>query len=180
MQDLSRDTGDDLRRRDVRPASFEEFVLATGDRMHRAAVLLCGDHHLAEDLTQTTYAKVYAAWTTVAAADSPTAYTRAVLLRTFLSHRRLRRSSERPVGELPESAQHDPDPGTRLDLLSALGRLSPQDRAVLVLRYWDDLSVAHTAQLLGLRESTCRARSSRALARLRLHLPDLTETEDDP
>ena len=62
MQDLSRDTSDELRRLDVGPASFEEFVLATGDRMHRAALLLCGDHHLAEDLTQTTYAKVYAAW----------------------------------------------------------------------------------------------------------------------
>jgi RNA polymerase sigma-70 factor (sigma-E family) len=180
MQDLSRDTGDDLVRCDVRPASFEEFVLATGDRMHRAALLLCGDHHLAEDLTQTTYAKVYAAWSTVSAADSPTAYTRAVLLRTFLSHRRLRRSSERPVGDLPEMATpgHEPGAGLRLDLLAALRRLSPSDRAVLVLRYWEDLSVAHTALLLGIRESTCRARAARALARLRTHLPDLLENED--
>jgi RNA polymerase sigma-70 factor (sigma-E family) len=181
MQELSRDTSDELRRLDVGPASFEEFVLATGDRMHRAALLLCGDHHLAEDLTQATYAKVYAAWSTVSAADSPTAYTRTVLLRTFLSHRRLRRSSERPVGELPETAglaADEPDPGLRLDLLAALRRLSPSDRAVLVLRYWEDLSVAHTAHLLGIRESTCRARASRALARLRTHLPDLVENED--
>jgi RNA polymerase sigma-70 factor (sigma-E family) len=178
MQGLSRDTSDELRRLDVGPASFEEFVLATGDRMHRSALLLCGDHHLAEDLTQTTYAKVYAAWSTVSAADSPTAYTRTVLLRTFLSHRRLRRSSERPVGELPETAGDEPDPGLRLDLLAALRRLSPSDRAVLVLRYWEDLSVAHTAHLLGIRESSCRARASRALARLRTHLPDLVETED--
>jgi RNA polymerase sigma-70 factor (sigma-E family) len=181
MQELSRDTGGELVRLDVEPASFEEFVLATGDRMHRAALLLCGDHHLAEDLTQTTYAKVYAAWSTVSAADSPTAYTRTVLLRTFLSHRRLRRSSERPVGELPEGAGRagdEPDPGLRLDLLAALRRLPPADRAVLVLRYWEDLSVAHTAHLLGIGESTCRARASRALARLRTHLPDLVETED--
>ncbi len=82
---------------------------ATGDRIHRAALLLCGDHHLAEDLTQTTYAKVYAAWSTVSAADSPLAYTRTVLMRTFLSHRRLRRSAERPVDRLPEAATEGPD-----------------------------------------------------------------------
>ena len=122
-------------------------MLATGDRMHRAALLLCGDHHLAEDLTQTTYAKVYAAWSTVSAADSPSAYTRTVLLRTFLSHRgacaapRSARSASCPRRRRPG---HGPD--LRLDLLAALRLLSPADRAVLVLRYWEDLSVAHTAQ----------------------------------
>ena len=160
--------------------AFEEFVLATGDRIHRAALLLCGDHHLAEDLTQTTYAKVYAAWPTVSAADSPLAYTRTVLLRTFLSHRRLRSSSERPVDQVPEATSSVSDPGTRLDLLAALGQLAPPDRAVLVLRYWEDLSVARTAELLGIRETTCRTRAARALGRLRTLMPDLTETEDLP
>ena len=161
------------------PDGFEEFVHATGDRMHRAAVLLCGDHHLAEDLTQTTFAKVYAAWPTVSSADSPLAYTRKVLLRTFLSHRRLRRSAEWPVQAVPETGAEAPDPGDRLDLLAALRRLPPPDRAVLVLRYWDDLSVARTAELLGIRENTCRARSFRALAKLRALLPDLSDTDTD-
>ncbi len=161
------------------PDGFEEFVHVAGDRIHRAAVLLCGDHHLAEDLTQTTFAKVYAAWPTVSTADSPIAYTRKVLLRTFLSHRRLRRSAERPVRAVPETRTHEPDPGDRLDLLAALRRLPPPDRAVLVLRYWEDLSVARTAELLGIRETTCRARSSRALAKLRALLPDLTDSDNE-
>jgi RNA polymerase sigma-70 factor (sigma-E family) len=153
---------------------FEEFVHATGDRMHRAALLLCGDHHLAEDLTQTTYAKVYASWTRVSAADSPLAYTRKVLMHAFLSHRRLRRAAELPVQAVPEVAADGADVNARLDLLAALRRLPPKDRAVLVLRYWEDLSVARTAELLGIRENTCRTRASRALIRLRDLLPDLT------
>lgn len=170
--------------RSASPGTFEEFVRATGDRIYRAALLLCGDHHLAEDLAQTTYAKVYAAWPRVRRADSPTAYTRAVLLRTFLSHRRLRCSGERPTDDLPEVIDRPTDrPGgadLRLDLLAALGRLGPQDRAVLVLRYWEDLSVAETSRLLGIRETTCRARASRALARLRTHVPDLDPHLPEP
>jgi RNA polymerase sigma-70 factor (sigma-E family) len=161
---------------------FEEFVQATGDRIYRSALVLCGNHHLAEDLAQTTFAKVYAAWSRVSAADSPLAYTRTVLLRTFLAQRRLRRVAEYPVGELPERWVHGPDVDSRLELLAAMRRLPPQDRAVLTLRYWEDLSVAETADLLGMRESTCRSRTSRALARLRSLLPDLTlpnrDTED--
>jgi RNA polymerase sigma-70 factor (sigma-E family) len=160
------------------PDGFEEFVQATGERIHRAAVLLCGDHHLAEDLTQTTYTKVYAAWSTASNADSPIAYTRTVLVRTFLSHRRLRRSSELPVLSVPDQGTAGSDVGTRLDLLSALRRLPAPDRAVLVLRYWEDLSVARTAELLGIREGTCRARTSRALTRLRALLPDLAQPDD--
>ena len=150
-----------------RCGAFEEFVQATSGRLFRAALLLCGDHHLAEDLTQTTYTKLYARWSTVSRADSPLAYARTVLTRTFLSHRRLRRTSERPVEVVPDAARSLVEPATRLDLLAALRRLPPRDPAVLVLRYWEDLSVARTAELLGIRESACRNRAARALARLR-------------
>jgi RNA polymerase sigma-70 factor (sigma-E family) len=136
-------------------------------------VLLCGDPHLAEDLTQTTYAKVFVHWRRVARADDPVAYTRAVLVRTYLSHRRRRSASEVPVDAPPETPGATDDASLRLDLLAALARLAPADRTVLVLRYWEDLSVARTAELLGIKETTCRARSSRAVARLRTHLPDL-------
>lgn len=156
-------------------ASFDEFVHATAGTMHRTALLLTGgDHYLAEDLTQATYTKVYVAWRRVSHIDDPVAYTRQVLTRTYLSHRRLRRSSERPTDVLPEIA--DPggaDPGARLDLLTALGRLSASDRAVVVLRYWQDLSVAQTADTLQLSGATVRQRSRRALARLREYVPDL-------
>jgi RNA polymerase sigma-70 factor (sigma-E family) len=158
---------------------FEEFVQATGDRIYRSALLLSGNHHLAEDLTQTTYAKVYAAWSRVSAADSPLAYTRTVLLRTFLAQRRLRRVAEYPVAELPERSAQGPDVDSRLELLAAMRRLSTQDRTVLALRYWEDLSIADTAELLGIRASTCRTRTTRALARLRTLLPDLTLPHHD-
>ena len=161
---------------------FEEFVHATADRLHRSALLLCGEHHLAEDLTQTTYAKVFANWSKVSSADSPLAYTRTVLTRTFLSHRRLKRSGEQPVDVLTDRpATAGPDVELRVDLLAALRQLRPGDRAVLVLRYWEDLSVADAAHVLGIRETACRNRAARALARLRTLLPHLTETDhEDP
>lgn len=159
---------------DSRPAaSFEAFVAATAGSMHRTAVLLCGDHHLAEDLTQTSYAKVFASWRRVASADDPVAYTRQILVRTFLSHRRLRRTTERPVDAVPDSPGAVHDPSLRLDLLAALRALSPDDRAVLVLRFWEDLSVADAARLLGTSDAACRQRTARALARIRVLMPDL-------
>jgi RNA polymerase sigma-70 factor (sigma-E family) len=148
-------------------AEFTDFVHATGNQLFRTALLLCGDHHLAEDLTQTTYAKVYASWRKVQRADNPVAYARTMLTNTFLSHRRLRRTSERPIAELPENQYHDDDPSFRVDLLRALASLPPKDRAVLVLRFWEDRSVEQTAHALGLSSGAVRTRSSRALARLR-------------
>ena len=156
-------------------ASFETFVHATAGSMHRTAVLLCGDHHLAEDLVQTSYAKVFASWRRVAGADDPVAYTRQILVRTFLSHRRLRRTSERPVDAVPDVLGSSEDPSLRLDLLTALRSLSVDDRAVLVLRFWEDLGVAEAARLLGTSDAACRQRTARALARIRALMPDLED-----
>ena len=117
---------------------FDEFVRATGTRLLRTAVLLCGDAHLAEDLTQTTYAKVYVNWRKVTRADNPVAYTRAILVRTHLSHRRRRSASEMPIDAPPERSEVPDDATLRLDLLAALALLAPADRTVLVLRYWED------------------------------------------
>ena len=157
---------------------FAEFVRTTGPRLHRSALLLTGDHHLTEDLTQATYARVYASWRRVSRADDPLAYARRTLLNTYLSHRRLRRNSELPADPalaLELFAPED-DHATRLDLLDALATLPPHDRAVLVLRYWEDRSVADTAHDLGISEGAVRTRSSRALQRLRPLLDvDLTE-----
>jgi RNA polymerase sigma-70 factor (sigma-E family) len=153
--------------------TFEAFVVETAPSLHRTAVLLCGDHHLAEDLTQAAYAKAFASWRRVAATDDPVAYTRTILVRTFLSHRRLRRSSERPSDDLPEGSHQPDDPTLRLDLLAALRSLSAEDRTVLVLRYWEDRTVAETARLTGTSEAACRQRTSRALRRLRALLPHL-------
>lgn len=154
---------------DRQAEEFTAFVRATGAQLHQAAMLLTGDHHLAEDLTQATYAKVFVHWKRVAATDSPLAYARTTLLNTFLSHRRLRRSSERPTDIVPgsEGGVLDADPGTRVDLLVALAGLPPLDRAIVVLRYWEDRSVAETATDLGLSEPVVRTRARRALQRLR-------------
>jgi RNA polymerase sigma-70 factor (sigma-E family) len=154
--------------------SFDDFVRVTARTMHRTALLLTGgDHHLAEDLTQATFTKVYVAWRRISRTDDPVAYTRQVLTRTYLSHRRLRRSAERPTSAVPDAASQGRDDGARLDLLAALGRLSVDDRAVVVLRYTHDLSVARTADVLHLSEAAVRQRSRRALARLRTLVPDL-------
>ncbi len=139
---------------------FTAFVRDTGTQLHRAALLFTGDHHLAEDLTQATYAKVYASWRKVSAADSALAYARTTLLNTFLSHRRLRRNSEQPSELSVEASYGGPDPATRLDLLDALATLPPLDRAVVVLRYWEDRSVADTAVDLGLSEAAVRTRAN--------------------
>jgi len=162
---------------------FARFVHATGIQLYRTALLLTGDHHLAEDLTQTTYAKVFASWRRVHRAQNPVGYARTILLNTFLSHRRLRRSGEQPgrAADLTETlagstyeATSDADPSTRVDLLAALARLSPTDRAVLVARYWEDRSITETAGDLGLSEAAVRTRSKRALERLRPLVLDLS------
>lgn len=171
--------------RAAEPASeFESFVHATASQMHRTALLLTGDHHLAEDLTQATYAKVFASWRRVRRADNPVAYTRTTLMNTFLSQRRARRWGERPgrIEDVSETlaAQQQTDAAApqaseaRLDLLAALAQLSPTDRAVLVARYWEDRSTAQTAHDLGLSEAAVRTRAKRALARLRPLVHDLT------
>jgi RNA polymerase sigma-70 factor (sigma-E family) len=155
---------------------FTEFVHANGARLHRTAVLLTGgDSHLAEDLLQTTYARLFASWRRVSRAGNPVGYARTTLTNVFLSHRRVRRNAEIPTEELPEEVSYDLGPEGRLDLMAALGRLPPTDRAVVVLRYWEDRSVAETAAELGLSELAVRSRASRALVRLRPHITPATK-----
>ncbi|GAB4004538.1 sigma-70 family RNA polymerase sigma factor [Nocardioides ultimimeridianus] len=155
---------------------FTTFVWETGTRLHRAALLLTGDHHLAEDLTQATYAKVFASWRRVRATDNPLGYARTMLLNTYLSHRRLRRNSEQPrdLAAYDAGAVAGPDSADRLDLLAALATLDPLDRAVVVLRYWEDRSVTDVALDLGLTETAVRTRARRALQRLRPHVSERT------
>ncbi|KRB74213.1 hypothetical protein ASE01_18990 [Nocardioides sp. Root190] len=166
---------------DRQTEAFTAFVRETGTQLHHAAMLLTGDHHLAEDLTQSTYAKVFVHWRRVSTTDSPIAYARTTLLNTFLSHRRLRRNTERPTDDVrqhtrTDDSRPDVDPGARVDLLTALATLPPIDRAVVVLRYWEDRSVAETAADLGLTESVVRTRARRALQRLRplIDVPERT------
>ena len=152
---------------------FVEFAAARSATLFRTAWLLTGDWHLAEDLVQETLGRLYLHWAKVAAAEQPEAYARSVLVRSFLSHRRRRSSSERP-SELVGIGQavHDEDSDLRVTLLGALSHLDRLDRTVVVLRYWQDLDAPSTGELVGLSSAAVRTRCSRALARLRDVLGD--------
>lgn len=126
---------------------------------------------------QTTWVKAYVAWRRVRSATDPVAYTHGILVNAFRSDRRRRSAGELPLAVLPESPVAPPDSAERLALLAALARLDVTDRAVVVLRYWDDLSVAQTAGVLRLTEAAVKNRSLRALRALRTSLSDhLTPT----
>lgn len=146
-----------------------EFASARSGHLFRSACLLTsGDVHLAEDLVQETLGRMYALWGRVHRIGNPAGYAQTVLVRTFLSHRRRRSATERPLGELPERApDHGDDPELRIALLDALARLAPKDRAVVVLRYWEDRSIEETADALHVSSAAVRTRSVRALAKLR-------------
>ncbi|MFD7288986.1 SigE family RNA polymerase sigma factor [Streptomyces sp. NPDC059863] len=162
-------TGGGERSGTSRADDFREFAAARTNQLFRSASLLTGgDTHLAEDLVQETLGRMYALWGRVARIDNPAGYAQAVLVRTFLTHQRRRSATERPLGELPEPAQVlGDDVDLRIALLDALGRLSAKDRAVVVLRYWEDRSVEETADAMQVSSAAVRTRSVRALAKLR-------------
>lgn len=151
---------------------FAAFVAAQSHSLLRKAWLLTTSRHQAEDLVQSALAKTYAAWQRVRRADDPVAYTHAIVTKTFLSDRRRRSSTELPVAEPVDTATADEaaDATDRLMLMAALRQLDRLDRAVVVLRYWDDRSVAETARQLDLTEAAVKNRSLRALRALRADL----------
>ena len=162
-----------------RDQAFTELVHEVSDPLFRTALLLSGDWQHAEDLVQTALTHLYVrgGWERL---DHPVGYLRRVVLNEFISRRRRRSSRELPVEEVGErafGAWRSPDSETRVDLFRALATLTALDRAVVVLRYWDDLSVAETAVLVGLTPGAVRVRSVRVLARLRLTLSTLPELE---
>ncbi|WP_372350002.1 SigE family RNA polymerase sigma factor [Streptomyces sp. KL116D] len=153
--------------------AFREFAEARAGQLFRSACLLTsGDTHLAEDLVQETLGRMYVVWgRSSARLGNPAAYAQTVLVRSYLAHQRRRSAGERPSDELPEGvAAGVEDASLRLTLLDALRQLPPKDRAVVVLRYWEDRSIEETADVLHLSSAAVRTRSSRALARLRTQL----------
>ncbi len=151
-------------------AEFEEFAIARSTELLRAAWLLTGNRHSAEDLVQETLTRLYVRWERVRAAGNIAAYARTVLFRTFVDGRRRSSGTERPVAEPASSPSNDPDVALRHSLVDALRTLAPIDRAVVVQRYLLDQDVTSVAADLRLTNQAVRSRSSRALARLRDHL----------
>ncbi|ATE56596.1 SigE family RNA polymerase sigma factor [Actinosynnema pretiosum] len=152
-----------------RDAAFAEYFAARADAMRGTAYLLCGDWHRAEDLVQTAFTKLYLAWDRLARQDALDAYTRQVVVRTFVSETRRGWFRRVTVGDLPVERAAAPvgSPEDRQVLLTALARVPARQRAVLVLRYWEDLSVRETAEALGCSEGTVKSQAARGLSALR-------------
>jgi RNA polymerase sigma-70 factor (sigma-E family) len=155
-----------------RDDEFVTFAGSYGARLRRTAYLLCRDWHLAEDLTQNALARTYVAWGRSGPPDNPPAYAQAVLMNCFLDHKRRRSSSELTVaqfrdGQLPGRASGIGQADLRLTLVEALGTLPPRDRAIVILRYWEDHSIERVAQMLGISVSVVKSQSARSLERLR-------------
>jgi RNA polymerase sigma-70 factor (sigma-E family) len=151
---------------------FSGFVAARSGALLRTAFLLTGDWASAEDLLQASLAKCWRSWSRVS--DRPDAYVRKVIVNTYVSWRRRRWHGETPASELPEVVVGDrtSEIDDREALWLALRRLPRRQRAVVVLRYFDDMTEAETAVVLGIRVGTVKSQCSKALAALRVD-PDL-------
>jgi RNA polymerase sigma-70 factor (sigma-E family) len=165
------------------PDGFAGFVVDRSAALLRAAWLLTGDPARAEDLLQTALAATWPRWRQVEAGGNPEGYVRKALYHAYLSWWRRRWRDELPTAAPPDRgdpADHTESHALRDAVRRALAGLSRQQRAIVVLRYAEDLSVADTAAVLGCSPQTVRVQASRALARLRtdphLRLDGLTAT----
>ena len=154
----------------ARPPSDEEFtqfVHGAWPALYRTAYLLVGEPSLAEDLVQTAMAKTYAAWPNVRDVGAAPGFARTTLVNTAASWFRKRSwRNEVPTQSVPEG-HLDVDPSLRPTVLDALAQLPPRQRAVVVLRYYDDYSVAEAARALSVSEGTVKSQTSKALDTLR-------------
>jgi RNA polymerase sigma-70 factor (sigma-E family) len=152
--------------------SFEEYVTARGHVLLRFAFLLSGSRQLAEDLVQEVLARAHQRWHKVAAqVEQPDAYLKAAIARQFISWRRRMASRETLLEALPEQPASRPDTATRHaardEMWRLLATLPNKQRAVLVLRFYEDLSDERIGDLLGCRPATVRVHAHRGLAKLR-------------
>ncbi len=156
-------------------AAFVEFAQAARGRLRRTAYLMCGDWDQASDHVQEGLIRVYVAWPRLTKAGREHAYARKAVISAFLDHARRRSSTEVPTepdGNVASGQDVAESVALRSALMSALAELPPRQRACVVLRYFDDLSVADTASALGCTEGTVKSQTSRALASLRFTFED--------
>ncbi|NMO53377.1 SigE family RNA polymerase sigma factor [Actinoplanes sp. TBRC 11911] len=148
---------------------FRAFVRQQWDPLTRTAYLLTGDHSYAEDLVQTALEKTHRRWRKVSVMDSPAGYVHRVMVNTAISWRRRRSWGEIALTPPDRARGDDPYAGVeqRQQLVIALRKLPPRMRAVLVLRYFDDLSEADVAEVMGCSVGTVKSQASRGLQRLR-------------
>lgn len=156
------------------PLDFDNYVAARRRSLMRTAYLLTGEHHAAEDLVQATLARTFAAWRRIRDREAIDAYVRRTMLNEHASWwRRAWRRMERTTDSVPERPTHVPvieSSEAEEHLWTAVQGLPPRQRAVVVLRYYEDLSEAEIANVLGCSRGTVKSTSSRALAKLRERL----------
>ncbi|MBC6456408.1 SigE family RNA polymerase sigma factor [Actinomadura sp. HBU206391] len=156
------------------PVGFEEFLTARLPALLRFATALVGDPHRAEDVVQDVLIRAQGRWRRISAMDAPEAYLKRMIINEYLSWRRRRSSQEVPAAEglLDAAIEPEDDPARRYEqrdaLWSGMAVLPPRQRAVLALRYYEGMSTAEIADILGCSETTVRSHASRALAELRL------------
>ena len=153
-------------------AAFSEFVETRSSALFRTAYLMVGDHQLAQDLLQEALVKTLIAWPRLRDRANVDAYTRRIIVTTSISWRRRRSFHERPTGALPERI--DPDPVeamiTHDAVVAALRNVPPRQRAAIVLRYYQDLTEAQTADAMGCSVGAVKSQVAAGLTRLRREL----------
>lgn len=166
-------------RMDTADDEFDSFVRARTHALLRSAYLLTGDQHLAEDLVQGALARTHQAWRRLQHTGNAEAYTRRTMYHMQVSRWRRRRVAEVLPGELPERAgpDHAAAVSLRLVLRAALLKLPARQRAVLVLRFFEDRTESEAADLLGVTVGTVKSQTAKALARLRAIAPELAELD---
>ncbi|HEV2778860.1 MAG TPA: SigE family RNA polymerase sigma factor [Actinophytocola sp.] len=155
----------------VSEAAFEAYFAARVPALRRSAYLLTGNWHDAEDIVQAAFVRLYGVWHRVRY-DSADAYVRRVLVNVFLSTKRGQPAREHPVPDVPDSPAVQASAEDRVAMRGALASLTPGQRAVVVLRYWEGLSVAETAATLGVSEGTVKSQTHRAVLAMRPHLAE--------
>lgn len=159
---------------DPRP-SFAEFVTARSTALYRTALLLTGHSASAEDLLQDALERAYRRWDRIEVLEAPEAYVRRILVNLATDRWRRRRFTEQPLESWHEPATNQDaadQVAVRDSLTGALRRLTPRQRAVLVLRYWDGLTELETAVVMNCAVGTVKATAHQALARMRAHLAE--------
>jgi RNA polymerase sigma-70 factor (sigma-E family) len=161
-----------MRSESERLAGFSEYAAAKQRHLLRSAYLLCGDWHEAQDLTQTALANLCHAWNRARRADSIDDYAHRTLINAFLTRRRKLGREREALAAIEPAPVPEHQPELRLTLFTALAELPKRSRAILVLRFWHDLSVEATAAAVGCSTGTVKSQTSRALAKLRDVLGD--------
>ena len=161
---------------------LREYIAARQAALFRTALLLTGNREQAEDLLQAALTKVAAQWSRVRRTEQPDAYVRRMLYHEQVTWwRRLTNQRERPAESVPERAAVGDETGRvdlRVSLTQALRQLTPKQRTVLVLRYYEDLPEAEIASIMGISVGTVRSQAHRSLARLRVLCPDLDSYQE--